>query len=258
MAKQIYGASNLASSFVTTSGEQTAIDGDKTFTGNVTVGGNLTVNGTTTTINSTTTTVDDIVMVLGGDTAPASDDNKDRGIAFRWHNGSSAKLGFFGYDDSASAFTFIPDATDSSSVFSGTAGDVVFGNITGTTTTQNFGTNTTSLSSTEFVQTATSRLSIDTKTTSYELVLTDAGKMIEFNSSSPLTLTIPANSAKAFPVGTQILIARYGTGKVNVVITTDTLVSVSSNRYLTSQYSSATLVKRAPTEWYLFGDLSAS
>ncbi len=103
-----------------------------TITDNITVGGDLTVNGTTTTVNSTTVTIDDPIFTLGGDSAPGSDDNKDRGIEFRWHNGSGAKLGFFGYDDSASAFTFIPDATNSSEVFSGTAGNVVFGNITGT------------------------------------------------------------------------------------------------------------------------------
>ena len=106
-----------------------------TTTGNVSVGGTLTVNGTTTTVNSTTVTVDDPIFTLGGDTAPGSDDNKDRGIEFRYHTGSAAKVGFFGYDDSASVFTFIADATNSSEVFSGTAGNVAFGNIAGTLTT---------------------------------------------------------------------------------------------------------------------------
>jgi cytoskeletal protein CcmA (bactofilin family) len=109
-----------------------------TTTGAVTVGGDLTVNGTTTTVNSTTITVDDPVFTLGGDTAPGSDDNKDRGIEFRYHTGSAAKVGFFGFDDSAGKFTFIPDATNSSEVFSGTAGTIVAnlegavtGNVTG-------------------------------------------------------------------------------------------------------------------------------
>ena len=100
---------------------------------NLTVDGNLTVNGTQTTVNSTTVTVDDPIFVVGGDSAPGSDDNKDRGMEFRWHNGSSAKLGFFGFDDSTGKFTFIPDATDNSSVFSGTAGTVV-ANLEGTAT----------------------------------------------------------------------------------------------------------------------------
>ena len=105
--------------------------------GNLTVGANLIVNGTTTTVNSTTVTIDDPIFTLGGDTAPGSDDNKDRGIEFRYHTGSGAKVGFFGFDDSAGKFTFIPDATNSSEVFSGTAGTIVAtfeGNITGNVT----------------------------------------------------------------------------------------------------------------------------
>ena len=109
---------------------------DVTFTtsGSVVVTGNLTVNGTTTTVNSTTTTVDDPIFTIGGDSAPGSDDNKDRGIEFRYHTGSGAKVGFFGYDDSASKFTFIPDATNSSEVFSGAVGTIL-ANLEGSLTT---------------------------------------------------------------------------------------------------------------------------
>ena len=98
---------------------------DVTVGGVLTVTGNLVVNGTTTTQNSTTVTVDDPIFTVGGDSAPSSDDNKDRGIEFRWHNGSAAKVGFFGFDDSTGKFTFIPDATNSSEVMSGTAGTIV-------------------------------------------------------------------------------------------------------------------------------------
>ena len=92
--------------------------------GDLTVPGDLTVNGTTTTVNSNTVTVDDPVFTLGGDTAPSSDDNKDRGIEFRYHDGSNAKLGFFGFDDSTGNFTFLTAATNSSEVFSGTKGNL--------------------------------------------------------------------------------------------------------------------------------------
>ena len=122
-----------ASSIITVGGNGAFCDlttaqtvaGVKTFSDNVVVTGNLTVNGTTTTVNSTTTTVDDPVFTIGGDSTPGSDDNKDRGIEFKWHNGSAAKVGFFGFDDSTGKFTFIPDATNSSEVFSGSAGTIV-------------------------------------------------------------------------------------------------------------------------------------
>ena len=103
--------------------------------GILTVTGNLVVNGTTTTVNSTVTTVDDPVFTIGGDTAPGSDDNKDRGIEFRYHTGSAAAIGFFGYDDSAGVFTGFTAATNSSEVFSGTVMNATFGNIAGTLTT---------------------------------------------------------------------------------------------------------------------------
>jgi hypothetical protein len=104
--------------------------------GNIVLTGNLTVNGTTTTLNSTVVTVDDPIFTLGGDTAPGSDDNKDRGIAFRWHNGATAKIGFFGFDDSAQQFTFIPDATITSEVISGTAG-IIAANLNGVAASAN-------------------------------------------------------------------------------------------------------------------------
>ena len=92
--------------------------------GNATITGNLTVNGTTFTVDSTVTTLQDPILTLGGNSAPASDDNKDRGLEFRWHNGSTAKVGFFGFDDSTGRFTFIPDATNTNEVFSGTKGTI--------------------------------------------------------------------------------------------------------------------------------------
>ena len=93
---------------------------------NLIIDGDLTVGGTTTTVNSTTVTIDDPIFTLGGDTAPSSDDNKDRGIEFRYHDGSAAKVGFFGLDDSTGRFTFIPNASNNSEVFSGDVGNAEF------------------------------------------------------------------------------------------------------------------------------------
>ena len=115
-----------------------ASTGTTTISNNLTIAGNLTINGTTTTVNSTTVTIDDPIFTLGGDTAPASDDAKDRGIEFRWHNGTAAKVGFFGFDRSTGKMTFIPDATSTSEVFSGSVGEIdatiAWSNVTGDTT----------------------------------------------------------------------------------------------------------------------------
>ncbi len=101
------------------------VDSNKDISGlrNLSLEGNLTINGTTTTVNSTTVTVEDPIIVLGSG-SPGSDDNKDRGVTFNYYNGS-AKVGFFGYDDSLGKFTFIPDATVSSEVVSGASGTII-------------------------------------------------------------------------------------------------------------------------------------
>ena len=107
--------------------------GDASFGRNVTIGGNLTVSGTTTTINSTVTTLQDPIITLG---KSDTDDNKDRGIEFKYNDGS-ARVGFFGYDDSEAKFTLLTAATNSSEVFSGTTGTLVAnleGNVSGATT----------------------------------------------------------------------------------------------------------------------------
>lgn len=103
---------------------------ETTFGDNVTVTGNLTVQGTTTTVDSTTVSIADPVFEIG---ASGSDDNLDRGIKFKYNDGGP-KVGFFGFDDSDGKFKFIPDATDSSSVFSGTNGTFV-GTFEGNATT---------------------------------------------------------------------------------------------------------------------------
>ena len=98
---------------------------------NVTVTGNLTVNGTTTTVDSDVVTITHPVFSIGQN---ASDDNKDRGMEFKYNDGAS-RLGFFGYDDSTGEFTGFTAATASSETYSGTRINANFGNIAGTLTT---------------------------------------------------------------------------------------------------------------------------
>lgn len=125
------------------------ISGAVTVTSDLVVGGNLVINGTTTTVNSTTTTLRDPILTLGGNVAPTVNDAKDRGIEYRWHNGTVGKVGFFGYKDSTGKFTFIPDAVNNSEVFSGATGtisasvDGTATNVTGVVAVANGGTGAT-------------------------------------------------------------------------------------------------------------------
>lgn len=113
---------------------------ETTINDNLTVTGDLKVSGSTVTQNVSTVTIKDPIIALGtadDGAAPGSDDNKDRGLAMHWHNGSAAKIAFLGFDDSTGDLTFIPDATISSEVVSGTQGTInanLDGNVTGDVT----------------------------------------------------------------------------------------------------------------------------
>jgi hypothetical protein len=92
--------------------------------------------------------------------------------------------------------------------------------------------------------------------TSYTLVLADAGKLVELNNASAISLTVPLNSSVAFPVGTQIHLLQTGAGQVNVSGGGIALNATPGTK-LRTQWSSATLIKRATDTWVLIGDLTA-
>lgn len=185
------GTTNEIETAVTNNQVQIGLVDNPTVGGNLTVTGNLIVNGNTTTVNSTTITIDDPIFTLGGDTAPGSDDGKDRGIEFRWHDGSNAKLGFFGFDDTDSKFAFIPDATNTSEVFSGTLGDAKFGGIRAGTVIagETAGTVTTSAG---------------------KLILDSADGEVEINDALDLNGTL--NVSGAVTLATTLTVANGGTG----------------------------------------------
>lgn len=114
--------------------------GDLNVGGNATVTGNLTVNGTTTYVNSTVTEIADPIITLGWTGAIAAmpiDDNKDRGVAFKYNSGGG-RTGFFGFDDSGQVFTYVPQATITGEVISGVAGDATFRSLFLTNQANNF------------------------------------------------------------------------------------------------------------------------
>jgi hypothetical protein len=94
--------------------------------------------------------------------------------------------------------------------------------------------------------------------TTYTLVLTDDGKIVEMNNASANTLTVPPNSSVAFPVGSQILVLQTGAGQTTVAAGAGVTVnSKDGNLKLSAQWCAATLIKRATDSWVLAGDLTA-
>jgi hypothetical protein len=94
-----------------------------------------------------------------------------------------------------------------------------------------------------------------TTTGAYEIAASDAGKHIY--STATRTITIPANSALALPVGTTIVFMSGSGATTTIAITTDTLTLVGAgttgSRTLAA-HGMATALKVASTTWYISGN----
>lgn len=91
---------------------------------------------------------------------------------------------------------------------------------------------------------------------SYTLAIGDAGASIDVTGSSAATITVPANSAVAFPIGTVVEILQYGTGQVTVAAAGGVTLRTASSLTTRAQYSSLSIRKRATNEWIVSGDLT--
>jgi len=98
-------------------------------------------------------------------------------------------------------------------------------------------------------------LNLKIQTANYTLQASDWSQTwIEFNSASALVLTIPADSTINFPIGTNILVSRYGAGTVTIAGAGGVNIRASSSLTLRAQYSMGGIIKRAANEWYFTGD----
>jgi hypothetical protein len=133
----------------------------------------------------------------------------------------------------------------------------VSGDVVGTTSTQTL-TNKTLTSPTITSPTINSPI-ITTPTTtsgsSYTLVLTDQGKVVEMTSSSANNLTIPLNSSVSFPIGTSIFVLQAGTGQTTIVATAGVTINSFIGLKIIGQWSGCTLIKRDTNTWAAIGGL---
>lgn len=101
-------------------------------------------------------------------------------------------------------------------------------------------------------------MTIDSKTANYTLVLGDRGKVIEVNSASALTITVPTNATAAFATGATVAVTRRGAGEVTIAGSSGvTLRSDSSRLRIGKQYAAVVLIKIGTDEWMVLGNLKA-
>lgn len=105
--------------------------------------------------------------------------------------------------------------------------------------------------------TAATLSSFNNKTTSYTPVLGDEGNVIEMDSSSSNTVTIPPASSVDFAIGSAIDVFQKGTGQTSIVAGAGVTVLNTPGLKLRARYSMATLIKRDTNTWIVSGDLTA-
>lgn len=241
--------SGLSANLVNLLGDK-APTANPTFTGTLSAGdisitGDLTVGGNTTTVNATDLVVTDPLIYIGeGNEANIV----DLGLVGSFDNGAYQHAGI------------VRDATDGVwKLFSSVEDEP--------TTTVNFSQavyDTLKVGGIEYAdgvqvkQGVPSLTAINQQTGgSYITVLSDRDKLVEVANASEVTVTIPTNASVAYPVGTSIDILQTGDGQVTITGADGVTVNATPGLKLRTQWSSATLFKRATDTWVVFGDLSA-
>jgi hypothetical protein len=224
-------SSGLTVDVQTTFNTDVTFDNDITINRQVTIGGDLIINGTTTTINSVTLTVDDKNIELGSIASPTDVTADGGGITLK---GSTDKT--FNYVNSTGLWTANIGVQATS--FTGLA----------------------AAATTASTAASVGYMGIPQSATTTTLVIGDAGKHIYVNTSGQ-TLTIPAATSVAYPIGTTItFIAGPSASTVTIAITTDTLYLVGTgttgSRTLAA-HGMATAVKVSGASssgvWYING-----
>ena len=238
-----------------------AFTGNVSTTGNLTVDGDFTVSGSNVVVSATQIQIEDTLLQLGHTNA---NNVTDLGLVVSYNDGTQKHAGI------------VKDVTDSKwKLFDGVTSEpgttVNFGQgsldvLALLTLEANSITATSDITAngivfadgTQRLEGVPSRTPIIQKTASYTLsALTERDNLIEIDSASATTLTIPLNSAVAFPIGTSIDILQTGVGQVTIAGDAGVTVDATPGLKLRTRWSSCTLFKRAINTWVVYGDLTA-
>jgi hypothetical protein len=234
-----------------------------TFTGDVTVEtnmlieGNLTITGTSTTINATDLSISDPLIYLAsnqytedvldvgflaatGEVGGTEEDHLHSGLFRDVSDSAKWKL----VSNVPHPINNVVDVTNASRE------TLVVGNLEAVSVVFTDGIQTKAgiASLTDFAE----------KTADYTLdTLSHKDNVVEMNSTSPTTFTIPTNAALAWPIGASMDIFQTNTGQVTIAASAGVTLNATPGNKLRTQWSSATILKRGTDSWILYGDLKA-
>ena len=249
-----------------TSGIQAQLDAKSpiaspTFTGTATtnhliVDGDFTVNGTNFAASATSITIEDNMVQLAHQNAA---NTVDLGLVVAYNDGTAKHSGLV-RDVSDAKWKLFKDVTTEPSTTvdftQGSLDDLKVAAFEATTVTPSSG--VVFSDGTQTKEGVPSRTPIVQKTASYSLDdLSLRDSIIEVSSTSGTTITVPADSNYNYPVGTTLDILQTNTGQVTIAGAGGVTVNATPGLKLRTQWSSATLLKRAENTWVAFGDLSA-
>lgn len=230
--------------------DSVAITTNLTVGNNLSVTGNLNVSGSTTFVNTQSVSVTDPIILL------ASNNNAnlvDIGLSGKYVESASTRYTGFVRDDTDSVWKLFSNISASPSTqvdfTSATYDSLKIGSLEAVG----------NISAINITGTGVSdiRIPANAQSASYELALTDVGKVVEMNVASGNNLTVPANSTVAWPIGSQVTILQTGSGQTTIVAGAGVTVNGTPGLKLRAQWSAATLVKRATDTWVVLGDLAA-
>jgi hypothetical protein len=92
--------------------------------------------------------------------------------------------------------------------------------------------------------------------TTYTPVVADENLMVTLSNAAAITVTLPQNSAQAFPIGAEVDFLWLGAGQPTFAAGTGATVGSTPGLKLRAQYSAATAKKISTNGWVVIGDLA--
>lgn len=90
----------------------------------------------------------------------------------------------------------------------------------------------------------------------YTLSLADNNDLLEFTSSSAITVSIPTEAVANFPIGSSLSILQAGTGQITVSPASGVTLNGTPGFKSRARWSLITLIKRGSNSWLIAGDLT--
>jgi archaellum component FlaC len=219
-----------------------------TLDGNLTVQGDLTVNGTNFAASATTITIEDNLVQLAHQNAA---NTVDLGIVVAYNDGGAKHAGLVRDVSDNEWKLFKGVTTEPTTTVDFTQGSLDNLELAGLIASS------ATIGGVAFTEKANKTADIASKTGAYTFVTGDVNMILEFNSASGANFTIPADNS-FWPVGQRLEVLQVNSGQVTIVGGSGVTVNGTPTTKTRTQWSGATIIKRAANVFVVVGDLASS